>query len=149
VGDPCESDPPTAFTSADPPRNFTISVEDRIRALTVGVPAYAARKRKIEDREAGMIAALVEIHDTVTRRGEGAEAAARAVEAAARALEPQLEKLNAQIETHNRYYPIEANLRIDTRTDGYLVYGHPWSAEPMWTVSRLLAAVATRISERG
>jgi hypothetical protein len=144
-----ESDPPTAFTSADPPRNFTISVEDRIRALTVGVPAYAARKRKVEDREAALIAGLVELHDTLTRRGEHAEVVERAVEAAARALELELEKLNARIEVHNRYYPIEANLCIDTRTGGYLVNGHPWTPEPPWTVERLLAAVATRISERG
>ena len=47
---------PTAFDSADPPRNFSLSVNDRIRAMAIGAPAYATRKKTIEDREDRFVA---------------------------------------------------------------------------------------------
>jgi hypothetical protein len=37
--------------TAAPPRNFTITIEQRMVALVAGVPAYIARKRRIEDIE--------------------------------------------------------------------------------------------------
>jgi hypothetical protein len=138
---------PTAFTGADPPRNFTLTAEERIRAITIGVPAYAARKRKIEDREAEMLGKLLALRDELAATGAGEERVTQAVESAARALD--LGKLNTLVETHNRYYPIEANLRIDPRTGGYLVFGRPWTPEPAWTVERLLARLAQTLSERG
>ncbi len=145
-----ERDPnrPTALNSIDPPRNFTISTEDRVRALTIGPPAYAVRKRKIEDREVEMLDALVELHDALAAKGLTAHAIKAAVEAKASTFD--LAKLNKLVETHNRYYPIEANLRIDPRTGGYLIYaGQAWSPEPLWTVERLLALYAKSIAERG
>ena len=57
---------PTAFRSADPPRNFTLSVDERVRALTIGPPAYAVRKRKIEDNEEQWVSTLVALHDERT-----------------------------------------------------------------------------------
>lgn len=145
-GSPATREPPTAFDSVDPPRNFTLTTEERVRAMTIGVPAYAARKRKLEDREAEMIAALVELHDTLTGKRVPPEDVRRAVEARAR--EFNLAKLNAIVDAHNRYYPIEANLRIDPRTGGYLIFGHPWSPEPPWSVERLLALYAGAIAAR-
>src|SRR5688572_31393541 len=62
-------EPPTAFNSADPPRNFALPMEERVRALTVGAPAYALRKRRIEDLEEKMTATLVTLHDTLVAKG--------------------------------------------------------------------------------
>lgn len=59
----------TSFSSADPPRNFSLSVGDRIRALTIGAPAYATRKKHIEDLEAAHVRTLVALHDLLVGRG--------------------------------------------------------------------------------
>jgi hypothetical protein len=41
-----------------PPRNFTLSIEDRLRAYAQGVPSYIRRRRRIEDLEAKLIAKI-------------------------------------------------------------------------------------------
>jgi len=147
VSDERERPGPSALNSVDPPRNFTISTEERIRALTIGAPAYAIRKRKIEDREEEMLKTLLDLHDKLAAKGLTPHAIKAAIDAKASTFD--LAKLNALVETHNRYYPIEANLRIDYKTGGYLVFGQPWSPEPLWTVERLLALYTKRIAERG
>jgi hypothetical protein len=105
---------PTAFNSADPPRNFSLSVNDRIRAMTIGAPAYATRKKSIEDREERFVAVLVALHDTlVAKRARAGHAHDPDLAMKAmldRAATFDLARLNALIATHNRYYPIEANL---------------------------------------
>ena len=136
----------TSFSSADPPRNFSLTVGDRIRALTIGAPAYATRKKHIEDLEAAHLRTLVAHRDTLLARGHAREAVTRAMHDRARAID--LKKLNALIASHNRYYPIEANLPVNPRTGEYLIYGRPWRPESPWTESRLveqaLAAIAAR-----
>lgn len=94
--------------TAAPSRNFSLPTEERVRAVVVGVPAYLRRLRAIEDLEAGVARALA---------SEEHHGRARTL----------LAKLNDLISRHNRYYPIEANLRIDPRT-GELVErdGRPW-----------------------
>ena len=49
--------PPVAET-VSPPRNFTLSVEERLRAYAQGAPGYIRRRRRIEDLEARLIATL-------------------------------------------------------------------------------------------
>lgn len=143
---PGKTERPTAFQGLDPPRNFTISTEDRVRALAADVPAYAARKRGIEDKEADLVETLVALHDELAAKGEPAQAIADAVRAKAAAFD--LARLNAKIAKHNRYYPIEANLPIDPATGGFLLFGRRWSPERPWTVTRLLACVDAALAAR-
>lgn len=137
---------PTAFNSADPPRNFTLSVNDRIRAMAIGAPAYATRKKSIEDREDRYVGALVALHDTLVAGGERSHETSSAM--LDRAATFDLTRLNALIASHNRYYPIEANLPIDWRTGGYLVYGRPWLPTEPWTAERLVAQALAVIAAR-
>jgi hypothetical protein len=139
---------PTAFNSADPPRNFTLSVNDRIRALTIGAPAYATRKKSIEDREERQVSVLVALHDTLVAKREHSESELRRA-LLDRAAAFDLARLNALIDNHNRYYPIEANLPIDFRTGGYLVYGRPWHPTQPWTAERLVAQALAVVAARG
>jgi hypothetical protein len=129
--------------SADPPRNFTISTEERIRAMTIEVPAWAARKRQIEDAEDRWVKRLVEVHDdrvSKDRKNEAADAMA------ALAQRFVLAPINELVARHNRYYPIEANLAMSR--NGYLAYGRPWKPEQPYTVERLLALANAFIAKR-
>ena len=137
---------PTAFNSADPPRNFTLSVNDRIRAMAIGAPAYATRKKSIEDREDRFVGILVALHDSLVAKAAQATTPTQAM--LDRAATFDLKRLNTLIATHNRYYPIEANLPIDWRTGGYLVYGRPWLPTESWTAERLVAQALAVIAER-
>lgn len=134
---------PTAFTSLDPPRNFTLTTEQRVRALAQGVPIYAERKRRIEDLEAAMVKKLCEHYDKLVAEGVAPDAARRDVHERARAVD--LSRVNALIEKHNRYYPIEANLPVDPRTGAYLLFGRRWHPERPWTLERLLEALDARL----
>jgi hypothetical protein len=133
------------LVSADPVRNFTLTVDERIRALTIGVPAYAARKRKIEDHETRLVAELVERHQKLMGNGMSHEATHRALEAAARAF--PLEALNRLVADHNRWYPIEANLPLDRLSRKYLVCPgsrRPWRPESPYTAERLVRLALAR-----
>jgi hypothetical protein len=130
--------------SADPIRNFTIGVEERIRALTIGVPAWSARKRRIEDQEEARVVELVELHGALVAKGKAPEVVERALVAAAAKLD--LRALNTLVATHNRYYPIEANLPMD-RNRNYVAYGRPWKPEEPFTAERLLAAAQERLKK--
>ena len=98
--------------SAAPDRNFTLDIEERVRAVVTGPPAYVRRLRIIEDLEAAIVRLL----------------ASGQHERQARWL---LDRLNDLVSRHNRYYPVEANLAIDPRT-GELVDrdGGRWSPMP-------------------
>lgn len=129
--------------SIDPPRNFTITTEERVRALAIGAPAYAVRKKGLEDKEASLIAALLAIFDKEEARGEDGMAAVRM-----HAATVNLEKLNAIVAKHNRWYPIEANLPIDYKTGCYLQGGRPWEREAEWTLERLIRAFEAALAAR-
>jgi len=133
------------MNSADPLRNFTLTVDERIRALTIGVPAWAARKRKIEDDQQRLVAELVELHDTLSAKKRSADEIASALLAAATSLD--LTKLNELVRSHNRYYPIEANLPMD-RHGNYLAYGRPWRPEEPYSAVRLVAIARAHIEAR-
>lgn len=112
-----------------PARNFTLTVEDRVRAYTQGVPGYIRRRRRIEELEARLMAAVRTADDP-----------ARAV--AAKAVVADLAALNDLIGRHNRYYPIEANLPIEVRTGRLLDRGVPWRPLAPVTADDLLARAA-------
>lgn len=145
-----DSTPKTAFNSADPPRNFTLSINERIRALTIGAPAYATRKKHIEDLEERYLRTLVALHDAQLAKRGGArsddeEMTRILIE---RAATFDLKKMNALIVTHNRFYAIEANLPVDPRTGEYLVYGRRWMPEEPWTPARFVERARQVIEDR-
>jgi len=115
-----------------PPRNFTLSVEERLRAYAQGVPGYIRRRRRIEDLEARLIQKI---------------AAAQA--AASEEVVADLALLNDLIARHNRYYPIEANLPIDVRTGRLLERGGaPWRPLLAVTTAELLARADACLTPR-
>ena len=113
--------------------NFRISLEERLRAVVVGVPAWIRRKRLIEDL---VDAALRELRE-LSRAGGGTEALA------AKAAELDLARINDLIDRHNRYYPMEANLPIDPVTGGLIdrATRAPWRPLAPVTVEWLVARV--------
>lgn len=134
----------SALQSADPVRNFSLGVDERIRALTIGVPSWAARKRRIEDDELRYVNELVELHVRLRKRGDAPSEVELALQAAAVAFD--LTKLNERVRTHNRYYPVEANLPMDFKTGAYLVYGRPWVPEEPYTPERLVALARRQLA---
>ena len=121
---------PSLVETVAPPRNFTLSLEDRLRAYAQGVPSYIRRRRRIEDLEAKLIAKIA-----------GAPLATEMVFSTE--ITDDLGRLNDLIERHNRYYPIEANLPIDVRTGRLLDRGAPWRPMRLVTPADLLARAAT------
>lgn len=143
---PRDENSPTALNSADPARNFSLTVGERIRALTIGVPSWAARKRKIEDDEERYASELVLLHDKLAAKQRTPAQIDEALAAAACAID--LTKSNALVASHNRYYPIEANLPMDRQTGGYLVYGNVWKPEEPMTAERILARARRLLDAR-
>jgi hypothetical protein len=131
-----------------PPRNFSISTADQVRAAA-GPPAYMRRRRHIEDLEAS----LREMVATAVARAGGVEALrgsargpdAAAVAAVLSALEGSvaavrcLRELNRLIAAHNRYYPIEANLPLDPVSRLELDRGRPYQPMPVVTLCDVFA----------
>jgi hypothetical protein len=124
-----EKTAPPVVDTVSPPRVFTLSVEERLRAYAQGVPSHIRRRRRIEDLEARLIGTL-------------AAAAAPAEAAASREVTADLALLNDLIARHNRYYPIEANLPIEVRSGRLLDRGAPWRPLPAVTAADLLARAA-------
>lgn len=111
--------------TASPQRNFTLTLAERIRGLA-GAPAYSLRLRGIEDDEQRFVTRVA--NALRHSRAELERVLARI----------DLERLNRTIETHNRYFPIEANLPLDVRTGRMLFLGRPFVPRPTWTRARLL-----------
>jgi hypothetical protein len=105
-----------------PDRNFSLSLEERLRAFVQGVPGHIRRLRRIEDLEAQLVEKVA--------AGESAEVAAG------------LALLNDLIARHNRYYPIEANLPIDVKTGRLIDRGAPWRPRPAASAADLHARAA-------
>jgi len=122
--------PPVPDTAA-PPRNFTLSIEDRLRAYAQGVPGYIRRRRRIEDLVARLRLLPEREIDLLGRAAELMEVAEVAL-------------LNDLIAKHNRYYPIEANLAIDVKTRRLIERGAPWRPLPTVSIADLAARAAAR-----
>lgn len=134
-----KSAPTSALNSVDPPRNFTLGVDERIRALTIGAPAYAIRKRKIEDTEEKWVGTLLALRDKLEAAGTPDAEIEDALRAKAATFDYR--KLNELVALHNRWYPVEANLAMDAR-GRYLVYGRVWHPEEDFTAERILARIS-------
>jgi len=121
-----EKTAPHVIDTVAPPRNFTLSIEERLRAYAQGAPGYIRRRRRIEDLEQRLIQKLA-----------AAEAPVQVLSAAE--VVAELALLNDLIGRHNRYYPIEANLPIDVRSGRLMDRGVPWRPLPPVTAADLLA----------
>lgn len=125
------------LSSAAMPRNFTLGTAATVRALTIGVPSYSARKRRIEDTLEDLADKLVEKELDLRSSGYAGEDLAVALRDFVERLD--LRQVNRLVEMHNRYYPIEANLRTDPRTGAYLLkHDLPFEPEPEVTTTSLL-----------
>jgi hypothetical protein len=120
-----------------PLRNFSISTAALVRAAA-GPPAYARRKRHIEDLEAALLRFVGEALAASGRAG-GADAVRQAAEGDPRVVK-LLREVNLLIAAHNRYYPIEANLRLDPATRLQLDHGRPWQPLATITLEDVIAA---------
>jgi hypothetical protein len=138
----------STFNSADPPRNFSLSVNDRIRAITIGAPAYATRKKSIEDHIERNLKTLVALHDKRVAAGHDGSDSATTRALLEKAATFNIARLNELITSHNLYYPIEASLPTDVRTGEYLVYGRPWRPDEPWTASRFVEEARRLIDMR-
>jgi hypothetical protein len=113
-----------------PARNFTIRLEDRLRAAG-GPPAYMRRKRAIEDIEESLVAAT----QRLARVASGAELLAICKKRL------NLSEINRLIAIHNRYYPVEAQLPLHPRTGAMLERGQPWKPLAVITIEALVERV--------
>ena len=104
--------------TASPQRNFTLTTEERVGAMITGAPAWARRRKRIED----LSAEIVELH----RAGE--------------ATKKKLAELSKLVEQHNTYYPMEANLPLDPETSQMMELGEPWRPMPRPTIESLVEA---------
>ncbi len=118
------------------PRNFTIGTAATVRALAIGVPSYAARKRRIEDTLEDLADKLVEKELDLRSSGYAGDDLTVALRDFVERLD--LRQVNRLVELHNRYYPIEANLRTDPRSGAYLLHDVPFVPEPEVTTASLL-----------
>ena len=119
-----------------PPRNFSISAADRIRAAA-GPHAYMRRRRHIEDLSASLRETVA---DALARADGDVEAARRALEQEPRVAKA-LRELDRLIVAHNRYYPIEANLPLDPVSRLQLDHGRPYKPLPAVTLCDVLSDV--------
>ena len=129
--EPVASAPVHTVDTAAPARNFTITSDARISALVSGPPPFAVRRRRIEEIEDEVIAALCECE----RTGAGSIPLAVA---------RRIEEANRLIRDHNRYYPVERNLPTDPATGGLLEMGEPWLPTPALTIDGLRARAHDR-----
>lgn len=112
-----------------------ITLQQRLAAAG-GPPAYMRRKRRIEDMEAAFLRELREVYTKVL--GELSDAEAASLAAAHHAGTLAIDRLNDLIDRHNRYYPMEANLRIDLRTFALMDGDEPFRPLPPVTAEGLL-----------
>jgi hypothetical protein len=102
-----------------PSQNFTTSLAEKVRGKG-GLPAHLCRL--------GVIERLLTRYLNELRQ---------AADPRRRADQLDLTRLNELIDKHNRYYPIEANLPIDTKSGGSRDF-HPLPAVTVeWLLARL------------
>ena len=121
----------SALQSAVAPRNFTVHLDERVRGLA-GPPAYSERKRRIEDIEHELVAAVRALVPPADGSGLAWEDLLTTL------MKKRFVTLNELIASHNRYYPIEANLPMDVTTGRLVDRSGSWP-RPMATWAALVA----------
>jgi hypothetical protein len=126
------ADVPPASRTANtfsPPRNFSLSLEQRIGAALAGPPPFAVRLRKIEDLREALVDEL-------------AVAERESLDDVPVSIVRRLEALNRLIEEHNFAYPIERQLPIDAATGELMLGDEPWRPMARVSLDDLRRAVA-------
>jgi hypothetical protein len=129
-----EAKPPSAGPtgSASPPRNFTLTVAERVAAIVAGPPPYALRLRKIEALERAIVEGLC---THAERTGSFTDPETGELPTV---LGQKLAEMNQLVLSHNRYYPIEARLPRDPRTRKLLDWGVPWEPMALFSAEALI-----------
>jgi hypothetical protein len=124
---------------------FTVPSEEISRAIISGPPRFATRRRRIEQTVERLLVTAHAAWRALARehRGSAPRFARAWHDWIAKA---ELDQLNKLIDANNRYYPIEARLRIDIRTGGYITFdGQDYRYEPVdaaWLLVRFPADLA-------
>jgi hypothetical protein len=109
-----KAQPPAKVTNtAVLPRNFTLTSDDRVRAMVAGPPFYMRRRRKIEDLEQTILDDLASLERVPPEE----------VELILARTSKRVAALDRLVCDHNRCYPIEANLPMDPKTSVLLDWG--------------------------
>ena len=113
-----------------------IPMEKLVQSM-FGPPKYALRARRIEDKTDKLMKEITtEYINMVDRFGKDPEIFAQQWKEYIGSLE--LKELNDLIERHNMYYPVEANLNIDLKTEGFLIGSTLWKPKEKITIEGLL-----------
>jgi hypothetical protein len=116
------------------PRNFTMPLEERVRAQ-MGLPAWMRRARRLERHRAALEEALEEAWLQSTPAAWKARAQAW-----------DLTKVNKEILDYNAYFPIERGLAMDPALRDFTQAGERWQPLPeldaAWILSRFPPAGA-------
>lgn len=99
-----------------------LTTAERVHAMAIGVPAWARRRKRIEE--------LRVLIGRLARAGRVPDA------------EREFAELLKLVDAHNRWYPIEANLPLDPITSRLMDGGTPWRPMPKPSFEELIAAVA-------
>jgi hypothetical protein len=109
-------------------RNFTLTSDDRIRAIVSGPPFYMRRRRQIEDLEQSILDELASFE----------RAPPDETELVLARVSKRVAALDRLVCDHNRCYPIEANLPMDPKTSVLLDWGGaPWKPLPRPTLESM------------
>jgi len=114
-------------------RNFRVEADNYLASLGGPLP-YMRRLREIE---LGTERHLERLAEAYAEHGDDADAWRRIAE------RWDFYEVNVLIDKHNRYYPLEARLRMDPRTKDYVkVGGKPYQRDPLdaqWILARFPA----------
>lgn len=118
-----------------PQVNFTIPLEKKIQALS-GPPYFAVRARRIEHMTDQLIEKLTAKYSNMIEKfGSRPNVFARKWKELIEGW--PLDRLNDLIEKHNKYFPIEANLPIDPRSEALMFGSAAWQPKEKITVESL------------
>lgn len=119
-----------------PQVNFDVPLEEEVRAK-MGPPPYAVRARLVEDLVEKLFDELFEQYKKVAQScQDDTQKFAKIWTAIVETLE--LDEINGLITEHNRFYPIEANLREHPDTGKIMIGNTPWKPKKKITPPMLL-----------
>lgn len=129
-------------------RNFRLDAEGYLASLGGPLP-YMVRLREIESMTAAHEQALEAAYDRLAAEVPPEELADAWRDEVARW---SFDEVNDLIERHNRWYPVEARLRMDPRRRDYaLVNGRDYRLQPLdaaWALSRFPAVTPSGAASR-
>lgn len=129
-----------------PQVNFDVPLEQKLRAK-MGPPSYAVRAKFMEEKIEELRRELEEQYAKIAQKLKyDPDRFARVWRAIIESLD--LSDLNRLISEHNRFYPIEANLRDDPETGQIMIGNTPWKPQPLIKPERLLTEFPDRLPQK-